>query len=201
MQERIIRLPGHPGPSGVRGEASICSGIIGLRTRAESGRPARFLGGTPRGLPIFGPIPQGRPFRGLPPRFGNGAPASKGVDAWLPAKSKAIPTLAVARVPLDLSPVRDWRVACGGRRALVPTRRRRLLLFVRLLAEAGWTAWTRRWHAGGILEPRPLAPPRAQQAEAQVVVAVAWRVVVAIRRPAVPGVVVPATAPIHPVRA
>jgi len=37
--------------------------------------------------------------------------------------------------------------------------------------------------------------------EAQVVVPVVWRVPVAVRRPAVRRVVVPATAPVHPVRA
>ena len=41
----------------------------------------------------------------------------------------------------------------------------------------------------------------AQEARAQVVVAIARRVVVAIRRPRVRGVVVPAAATIHPVRA
>lgn len=42
--------------------------------------------------------------------------------------------------------------------------------------------------------------PRAQKAEAQIVVPVAGRVVVPICRPAVPGVIVPAAAAFHPVR-
>ena len=41
----------------------------------------------------------------------------------------------------------------------------------------------------------------AQQAETEVIVAVAGVVVVAVRRPAVDGGVVPTAAPIHPVRA
>jgi hypothetical protein len=47
----------------------------------------------------------------------------------------------------------------------------------------------------------PPAKSSAQKAETKVVVAVAGRVPVAIRRPAVDGVVVPTAAPIHPVRA
>ena len=102
----------------------------------------------------------------------------------------------------DFAPMQTTRgCARSGLRALRPTRRRGLLLFVRLLAGAGQTPWTRRWHASAIHEPRPPAPPCARQAEAQVVVAVARRVPVAIRRPAVPGVVVPAAAAFHPVRA
>ena len=65
----------------------------------------------------------------------------------------------------------------------------------------GMSHLTRRWHADTFLEPCPLTPPRAQQAEAELVGTVAGLVVVAIRRPAVPGVVVPATAPVYPVRA
>jgi hypothetical protein len=47
----------------------------------------------------------------------------------------------------------------------------------------------------------PPAKSSAQKAETEVVVAVARRIPVAIRRPAVDGVVVPTAAPIHPVRA
>jgi hypothetical protein len=47
----------------------------------------------------------------------------------------------------------------------------------------------------------PPAKSSAQKAETEVVVAIARRIPVAIRRPAVDGVVVPTAAPIHPVRA
>ena len=54
-------------------------------------------------------------------------------------------------------------------------------------------------HAGMVRKPYPLAQPCAQQAKAEIVVAIAGVVVVAIRRPAVPGGIVPAAAPIDPV--
>ena len=46
-----------------------------------------------------------------------------------------------------------------------------------------------------------LDPELEGKPEAQVVVAVAWRVPVAVRRPAVPGGVVPTAATVHAVRA
>ena len=55
-------------------------------------------------------------------------------------------------------------------------------------------------HAQSVNGASP-AQPCAQQAEAEVVVAIARRVVVAIRRTAVRGGVVPVAATIHPVRA
>ncbi len=56
-------------------------------------------------------------------------------------------------------------------------------------------------HAGMVRKPCPLAEICAQQAEAEVVVSIVRLVVVTIRRPAVPGVVVPSAAPFHTVRA
>jgi hypothetical protein len=55
--------------------------------------------------------------------------------------------------------------------------------------------------AGAVRGPRPPAKPCAHQTGAEIVVAIAGRIVVAIRRPAILRGVVPTAAAIDPVRA
>src|SRR6266404_3394157 len=63
------------------------------------------------------------------------------------------------------------------------------------------TTWTWPGHAGTVRKPHPLAPPCAQEADTEIVVAIVKRAAAAMRRPAEAGGAVPTAAPIHAERA
>jgi len=88
-----------------------------------------------------------------------------------------------------------------GRSAVAPTRPGGAAVFGRVLPGAGPAPGHGLCARGRSVDTAPPAASRAREAEAQVVVPVARIVPVAIRRTAVPGVVVPAAAPFDPVGA
>gem|GEM_PF-2320365 len=96
---------------------------------------------------------------------------------------------------------RKWGVRRAFEASALPDRRTRWF-FVRIAAAQVLGNWSVPTHGIGVRKLRTSGiRPRAGKAEPEVVVAVAGIVVVAIRRPHVPGVIVPGAAAINPVRA